>query len=325
MKLCSGALAAIILAGCLVCAELACQSHPSPVNHPPATNPVAAAAFTPVFKPGLPNAHIVRAHLIAGAQPEGDEGFQSLKDLGIKTIISVDGSAPDVETAKKFGLRYVHLPITYSTVTDEQGKEIAKAIDELPGPIYLHCHHGKHRAAAAVAVACVMDGSLKPEQARSVLQTFGTGEDYTGLWKAAEDARPVDPREIRDTNVKFVETQKLPELADSMVLMDAQFDRMKEIEKAGWKTPPHHPDLDPPHEALQLMEHFRELQRMQAIQQKPADFRQKLAEAEKASTALRETLLANPIDIQKTEAAFKLVGNACANCHAKYRNLPPKK
>lgn len=313
--------AGVIAAG-LIGAGVACQTPQGGVPSAaiPATAPAADAAFKPVNKPALPNAHIVTAKIISGAQPEGDEGFEALRDMGIKTIISVDGSAPDVETAKKFGLRYVHLPITYATVTKEQGEEIAKAIDELPGPIYIHCHHGKHRSAAAVAVACVMDGSLKPEQAESVLKTFGTGEDYKGLWKAAREAQPIDPRELRDLNVKFVETQKIPVLAESMVLMDAQFDRMKEIQKAGWQTPKNHPDLDPPHEALQLYEHFRELQRMQTIQEKPADFRQRLAEAEKEATALRETLLKNPVDKKAADGAFKVLGNSCLSCHTQYRN-----
>lgn len=313
--------AGVIAAG-VMGVGVACQTHRGDISSAasPATAPAANAAFKPLNKPGLPNAHIVTARLISGAQPEGDEGFEALRDMGIKTIISVDGSAPDVETAKKFGLRYVHLPITYATVTKEQGEEIAKAIDELPGPIYIHCHHGQHRSAAAVAVACVMDGSLKPEQAESVLRTFGTGKDYKGLWQAAREAQPVDPRELRDLNVKFVETQKIPVLAESMVLMDAQFDRMKEIQKAGWQTPAHHPDLDPPHEALQLYEHFRELQRMQTIQEKADDFRQRLAEAEKEAMALRETLLKNPVDMKAADGAFKVLGNSCLSCHTQYRN-----
>jgi hypothetical protein len=31
----------------------------------------------------------------------------------VKTIVSVDGGKPDVETARKHGIRYVHLPIGY--------------------------------------------------------------------------------------------------------------------------------------------------------------------------------------------------------------------
>src|SRR2546422_4056322 len=134
-------------------------------------------SFPAVPGEGLHNAHRVTDKVLAGAAPEGDAAFEKLKQLGVKTIISVDGAKPDVETARRHGLRYVHLPIGYDNVAPQQGLAIAKAIDDLPGPIYVHCHHGRHRSAAAVAVACVMNGSLRPEQAESVLRTFGTGEN----------------------------------------------------------------------------------------------------------------------------------------------------
>src|SRR5438105_4959917 len=113
--------------------------------------------FPPLPTPALDNAHYVTDNVFAGAQPEGDAGFAALKRMGVKTIISVDGAKPDVERAHRFGLRYVHLPIGYDGVSPDEGRAIAKAIDEVEGPVYVHCHHGKHRSAAAVAVACVMN------------------------------------------------------------------------------------------------------------------------------------------------------------------------
>src|SRR3712207_7739670 len=62
------------------------------------------------------------------------------------TVISVDGARPDVELARKYGLRYVHLPIGYDDVTENEGRAIAKAITELPGPFYIHCHHGDRKS-----------------------------------------------------------------------------------------------------------------------------------------------------------------------------------
>src|SRR5688572_2463624 len=44
----------------------------------------------------LHNAHVVTDKLISGAQPEGDASFALLKEMGVKTIISVDGAVPDV-------------------------------------------------------------------------------------------------------------------------------------------------------------------------------------------------------------------------------------
>lgn len=291
----------------------------------PTTAP--SPAFTPIPDDHLPNAHYVTPRILAGAQPEGDEGFQKLRDLGIKTIISVDGALPDVETAHKFGLRYVHLPITYSGVTDAEGRAIAKALLEVPGPVYVHCHHGKHRAAAAVAVACVMTGAIPPDRAESILQTFGTGVNYKGLWAAARSAKPVDQQALHALKVRFVERSKIPPLAEAMVGVDDTFDRLKLIEKAGWRTPADHPDLDPAHEALQLREHFRELLRTDEVKRKPADFQTRLERGERDAAALEAALNAwkpgSPLTASAPSAVadtFRSLGNDCTACHNAYRD-----
>src|SRR3984893_602801 len=88
-----------------------------------------------VESPGLHNVFRLTDKLYSGSSREGREGFASLVQLGIQTVISVDGARPDVETAHKFGLRYVHLPIGYDGVPPEQGLRIAKAVRDLPGPV----------------------------------------------------------------------------------------------------------------------------------------------------------------------------------------------
>ena len=51
--------------------------------------------------------------VFSGAQPLHADHFASLRALGIDTLVSVDGAVPDVETARRFGLRYIHIPIGY--------------------------------------------------------------------------------------------------------------------------------------------------------------------------------------------------------------------
>jgi protein tyrosine phosphatase (PTP) superfamily phosphohydrolase (DUF442 family) len=298
-----------VVAAFFVAWGLCAQSQRSPVG-----------AFAKVDDERLENVHVVTEKVISGAEPEGPAGFEALREMGVKTIISVDGAKPDVETARKYGIRYVHLPITYSTVTPEQGKAIAKAIDELPGPVYVHCHHGKHRSAAAVAVACVYNGSLAPQRAESVLRTFGTGENYKGLWKAAREARPVGSAELRGLDVKFVETTPVPPLAEAMILLDRHADHLKEIQKAGWRAPADHPDLDPAHEALQLEEHLHEIGRGEQVKGRPEEFRRQLIESEGASRALRAALAGKPVDGVTADVALKRVTESCTECHKAFRD-----
>jgi protein tyrosine phosphatase (PTP) superfamily phosphohydrolase (DUF442 family) len=286
----------------------------------PASQPTTRTALAPINDPRLHNAHRVTDKVIAGAQPDDEAAFVALKELGVKTIISVDGARPDVELAHKYGMRYVHLPMRYDGVEREQGLSLAKAINELPGRIYIHCHHGKHRSAAAVAVACVFNGELDASMAEAVLQTFGTGLNYKGLWKAAREATRIDDATIAATRVEFVETKKVPPLAEAMVAMDVTWDNLKLIQKAGWKPLASHPDLDADHEALQLEEHLHELIRTNAGKDHPEEFTTMMRKSEELAKKLKTALLATPVDEAGANAASKEIATSCTDCHKVYRD-----
>src|SRR5688572_28625302 len=68
---------------------------------------------TPVDLPALPNVVRLAERLYSGGLPGGEPGFRTLQRLGIRTLITVDGARPDVATAKRYGMRYVHLPFGY--------------------------------------------------------------------------------------------------------------------------------------------------------------------------------------------------------------------
>lgn len=284
------------------------------------------AAFPRLPTDALHNAYRVTDKVFSGAAPEGEASFAALRDLGVKTVISVDGAKPDVATAKKYGLRYVHLPIGYDDVTPEEGRAIARAIDALPGPIYVHCHHGKHRSAAALATACVMNGRLEPEQAESVLKTFGTGLNYKGLWASALGARPLDKLELDAVKVDYRETAPIPPLAEAMVQIDENLERLKLAQTANWQRPATHPDVDPAHEALQLMEKLRELGRTPESLAKPEGYRKILSENEAGAQALHEALVAWGRSGGRGQvpgavnASMKAVTSSCTGCHKAFRD-----
>src|SRR5690349_16800920 len=81
--------------------------------------------------PGVHNAFRATQRIYSGSQPEGDEAFAAIAKLGVKTILSVDGSKPDAATARKHGLRYVHLPIGYDGVPTNRIAELAKLTAEV--------------------------------------------------------------------------------------------------------------------------------------------------------------------------------------------------
>ncbi len=112
--------------------------------------------------------------------------------MGVRSIVSVDGAKPDVEMARAYGMRYVHLPHGYDGIPPARAESLAKAVSELQGPIYIHCHHGRHRSPAAASVACVSAGLIAADQALDVLKLAGTSKNYIGLYSSVAQATRLD-------------------------------------------------------------------------------------------------------------------------------------
>jgi protein tyrosine phosphatase (PTP) superfamily phosphohydrolase (DUF442 family) len=281
-------------------------------------NAPAGAEFHPIKIPGVQNAFHVTDRIYSGSQPEGDAGFAALAKLGVKTVVSVDGSKPDIETAHKYGLRYVHLPFGYDGIPQDRVAELAKAVAVEPGPLFVHCHHGQHRGPAAVAVMCLATEGWTTNRAATWLKDAGTSPDYPGLYRAASEFKAPTVEQLAAIK-SLPELAKTSSMVDTMVAIDGYFDSLKASQKAGWKTPPNQPDITPAHECTMLWEHFRELARTPDIAQRPDDFRQKLANAEGAADRLRGLLKENE-QTPALDAAFKQVTQSCAACHKSYRN-----
>jgi hypothetical protein len=201
-------------------------------------------------------------------------------------------------------------------------------VRDLEGPIYIHCHHGKHRSPAAAGAACVALGLNAPEEALRLLETAGTSPRYQGLFAAVRGATPVSPAELDALQVEFRPVVAPPPLVEAMVELEHAHDRLRQIAAAGWRAPADHPDLAPAHEALLLREHFTELQRLEEVRRQPAGFLALLRESEAAATALETTLRAwRPADAAaapppELDASAGIIAHGCAACHEQYRDQP---
>jgi protein tyrosine phosphatase (PTP) superfamily phosphohydrolase (DUF442 family) len=268
---------------------------------------------------GVHNAYRVTERILAGSQPEGDAAFDALAKAGVKTIISVDGSKPDIEAAKKHGLRYVHLPFGYDGIPANRIAELAKAAAPEAGTIFVHCHHGKHRGPAAVGVICEVSAGWSPAQADAWLKQAGTAADYPGLYRAVREFRAPTSEEIAHVGA-LPEAAKTPALVDAMVAIDERFDALKSAQASGWKTPSDKIDASPAHQATLLWEQLRELARTDDTAKRPDDFRKLLADSERAATALRDSLRTSPAESAARDRALKQTTQSCAACHKTYRN-----
>jgi len=252
-----------------------------------------------------------------GAEPEGEEAFRNLKALGYTTILSVDGAATDVETAERYGLRYAHVPIGYDGIAPEESVEIVKAVKEAPGPVYVHCHHGKHRGPAAAMVARICIDGITPEEAVHGLELSETSPKYEGLWRDVRNTKP--PSEAALAAAPEPPSCVKPEgVRAAMVDVSARFDFLKASAGEGWGTPAGHPDVSPPHEARMLWESFREIARLDEAKAKGEEFLTYMAEGEKHAVSLEEALRAG--DTQAAGSAFRGVKKNCDACHSVYRN-----
>jgi len=290
-----------------------------------AGNSAAEKLPKPLAVEHLPNAIRLHARVISGGQPEGEAGFKELHDLGIKTVISVDGAKPQLALAEKYGLRYVHLPHGYNGIPATRATELAKAVRDLEGPIYIHCHHGKHRSPAAATVACVATGLLDPLAATSVLKLAGTSENYQGLFQSAAAARRIDNAILDALESEFSPIAQLPPFAEAMVNLDLTFDHLKRFTTTDWKPLPDHPDLDPAHEALLLTEHFTEMLRLESVAKEPEAFRTLLQQSAADAQQLQELLLkrrTSSVNSDEINQRFKRVSENCTNCHRQFRDVP---
>jgi protein tyrosine phosphatase (PTP) superfamily phosphohydrolase (DUF442 family) len=269
------------------------------------------------------NVFRVSDRLYSGSSPDGDEGFAALERLGVKTIISVDGAKPDVEAARRHGLTYAHLPFGYDGIPRDRVIALAKAATELPGPVYVHCHHGKHRGPAAVAVIklCI-DPAWGAETAEAWLRTAGTDPRYSGLVALPRTLTRPSPGELALGPNTFPAVAPVPDLARLMVEIDARWEHLKLAKSAGWVAPKDHPDIDPLHEAVQLTEHFREAERLESVNRRGAKFLATLGEAEAAAAELERALRTRSVDTAKAEMAFTRSAAACAACHDRSRDRP---
>lgn len=324
----------LIFGGCYL---VACQSPSTPTPSTTAAAPVAASthdhahsaaagslptmdATKPQNYPGLHNCVAYTPALISGGWPEGEEAFETLHAWGIKTIISVDGAQPNVEAAQKHGMRYVHLPIGYDGFDDARKMELARAVRDLPGPIYLHCHHGKHRSAGAAGAVAVTLGQSDTSTAISRMKVSGTSPDYKGLYLCVNESKPASTSQIDKASNQFPSHYKTSDFVQTMVEVDEANEHLKEVEQAGWKAPKSHPDLVPAALAGMLADHLRLCAEQPECQKEGKEFLALLAKSAAFAQKVEDLIIDPKATNEERSAAFKSLAATCKECHVKHRD-----
>jgi protein tyrosine phosphatase (PTP) superfamily phosphohydrolase (DUF442 family) len=301
---------------------------------PPPPSAARSQAVSVESAPHLPNLHRLPGDILSGGLPADEAAFRALQQLGVKTVISVDGAPPNLPLAKRYGMRYVHLPIGYDGVPSQRVLALAHAVATLPRPIYFHCHHGKHRSPAAAVVACIATGELDPDTAQATLEQMGTAAHYAGLYRAARRAEPL-PAATRAGNAPALpESVPPPPMVEAMLDIERLRDRLAD-QLTSWEriapvaSPARNATApDGARLALLLREQLVEMQRLQsstfASAQQASAFRalltQSIQHAADLETAWQEA--GQTGKAASLRSVWQRVQDDCRSCHRRFRDPP---
>jgi len=273
----------------------------------------------------LHNVYRLSANILTGGEPLDQAALKTVADMGVKTILSVDGKLPDQETAKKLGMRYVHVPVRYTGMTREQLLQIAKTFRELDGPFYVHCFHGKHRGPAGAAVGrLIVDGASREQALAEMRQWCGTSGKYTGLYKLIASGAMPAAAETAAYKWEFPAAHPISGVRHAMVGLTRHFDNLRDFGKRGFAADPEHPDLDPLNEAEKFAGLMKNVGHMDESKARPDDYREWMATSIEESRALVEFLkdakAGDESVIPAAKKAVRVLLQDCKSCHAIYRN-----
>ncbi|MEM6671607.1 MAG: hypothetical protein AAF726_02115 [Planctomycetota bacterium] len=278
--------------------------------------------------PGLHNVYRLSGTILSGSEPIDEEALAQLAAWGVKTILSVDGKVPDSEGAAREGLRYVHVPIQYKGIDDDQIARIAKTFRELEGPFYVHCFHGRHRGPAAAAIGRVaVDGLSRDRAIAEMRQWCSTAQKYEGLYATVATADIPTAAETEAYEFDFTAAHAFGGFREAMVAMARISNELDLVRDNDWRPDPAHPDVDPLQSATQLHQFLVACSEMDEMATYPDSFAKWMDTCRNGSGELVELLTecrAEKVEpeslYERIDAVYDAVSQSCLDCHGDYRN-----
>ncbi len=274
---------------------------------------------------GLHNVYRLSPNIISGSEPHGAAAFEAIRDMGVKTILSVDGMPPEGDLAAGYGLRYVHVPIQYSGIREREIERIAKTFVELEGPFFVHCFHGKHRGPAGAAIGrLVLDGASREEALAEMRQWCGTSKKYEGLYRTIATAAMPDRDRLAALDFDFPTVHRVQGIVPLMSQIARAHDNVLDLMDDDFALDESHPDIDPLNEAKKLQAFLMATLEQAREDEKPEDFLRWSDDSAAAAGRLVSALTAlkagerNRLD--EARDSFGEVRSLCSTCHVAYRD-----
>lgn len=132
--------------------------------------------------PGLPNLFRVSDGLYRGAQPSRTDGYASLTEMGIKTVVNLRGGHDEEDLCREHGLNYVYIPMRAWSFDEEDVIRFLQVASRAENqPVFVHCRRGADRAGMAVAAYRVVVEGWSREDA--LFEMTEGPYDYNPRWK----------------------------------------------------------------------------------------------------------------------------------------------
>jgi protein tyrosine/serine phosphatase len=135
--------------------------------------------------PGLSNVGRVSLDIYRGAQPER-EGYATLKNMGIRTVVNLRSRHSEQEEVKAAGMRSVEIPI--NAFKGLNSEVIDKVINVMTNPeyhpVFIHCKLGEDRTGALVAIYRMDVEGWTVSEAETEMQAFGFNDIWFNLKNA---------------------------------------------------------------------------------------------------------------------------------------------
>ncbi len=128
---------------------------------------------------GLSNVGKVAPGIYRGAQPK-PEGYKTLKEVGIKTVINLRTSKSEKTEVEAEGMQSIEVPM--SVLRDVKDDTVDKIIDMMikpeNQPVYVHCRQGQDRTGVVIAAYRMRIEKWPFKEAEAEMQSFG----FNDLW-----------------------------------------------------------------------------------------------------------------------------------------------
>src|SRR5438093_1000257 len=138
--------------------------------------PQSNSLTEPLSTKTIPRFQMIASGLYRGGQPER-EGFDYLKNNGIKTVINLRTENDEEVIVKELGMGYIHIPISikpWSKVPDTAIEQYFKVVsDPANYPIFFHCRRGADRTGALAALYRIAVQDWEPKTAYGEARQIG--------------------------------------------------------------------------------------------------------------------------------------------------------